>query len=80
MEGHSGFLFPLSKVLLSFFLGLYPWHLEVPRLGVKSELQLPAYNNAGSELCLGPTSWLTAMPDPQPTELGQGLNLQPHGS
>ena len=24
------------------FLGLYPWHMEVPRPGVKSELQLPA--------------------------------------
>ena len=25
------------------FLGLHLWHMEVPRLGVKSELQLPAY-------------------------------------
>ena len=24
------------------FLGPYPWHMDVPRLGVKSELQLPA--------------------------------------
>ena len=29
-----------------------PWHMEDPRLGVKSELQLPAYATA------------TAMPDP----------------
>ena len=28
------------------FLGLYPWHMEVPRLGVKSELQLQAYSTA----------------------------------
>ena len=34
------------------FLGLHPRHMEVPRLGVKSELQLPAYNTA------------TATPDP----------------
>ena len=34
------------------FLGLHPWHMEIPRLGVESELQLPAYINA------------TAMPDP----------------
>ena len=27
-------------------LGLYPWHMEVPRLGVESELQLPAYTTA----------------------------------
>ena len=25
------------------FLGMHLWHMEVPRLGVKSELQLPAY-------------------------------------
>ena len=28
------------------FLGLRPQHVEVPRLGVKSELQLPAYTTA----------------------------------
>ena len=30
-------------VFVFVFLGLYPRHMEVPRLGVKSELQLPAY-------------------------------------
>ena len=29
-----------------FFLGLHPWHMAVPRLGVESELQLPAYTTA----------------------------------
>ena len=29
-----------------FFLGLYPWHMEVPRLGVESELELLAYATA----------------------------------
>ena len=33
------------------FLGLHPWHMEVPSLGAESELQLPAYATA------------TAMPD-----------------
>ena len=28
------------------FLGPHPWHMEVPRLGVKWELQLPAYVTA----------------------------------
>jgi len=28
------------------FLGLLPWHMEVPRLGVESELKLPAYARA----------------------------------
>ena len=30
------------------FLGLHPWHMEVPRLGVKSELQLSAYTTAAA--------------------------------
>ena len=34
------------------FLGPYQWHMEVPRLGVKLELQPPAYTTA------------TATPDP----------------
>ena len=28
------------------FLGVHLWHMEVTRLGVKSELQLPAYTTA----------------------------------
>ena len=36
----------------AFFLGLYPWHIEVPKLGVELELQLLAY------------ATVTAMPDP----------------
>ena len=30
----------------SLFLGPHPWHMEAPRLGVHSELQLPAYATA----------------------------------
>ena len=37
---------------LLIFLGLHPRHMEVPRLGVQSELQLPPYTTA------------TAMPEP----------------
>ena len=29
-----------------YFLGPHPWHMEVPRLGVKLELQLPSYTRA----------------------------------
>ena len=39
-----------------------------------------SHSNAGSEPHLQPTTQLRAMPDPYPTELGQGLNLQPHSS
>ena len=37
------------------------------------------HGNAGSEPRLQPTPQFTAMPDPQPTEQGQGLNPQSHG-
>ena len=46
-SGHLFFIF----IFLSFFLGLHLRHMEVLRLGVKSELQLPTYDKA------------TAMPD-----------------
>ena len=43
------------------FLGPHPWHMEVPRLGVKSELQLLATATATGDLgcaCdLHPSSW-----------------------
>ena len=58
----------LSKVFVCLFLGLHPWHIEVPSLGVEMELQLPAYGIAtatlGSEVHLQATPQLTAMPDP----------------
>ena len=41
MESHLFFFF-------SFFLRPHPWHMEIPRLGVKSEPQLPAYTTATS--------------------------------
>ena len=49
-----------------FFLGSYLQHTEVPRLGVHSELQLPAYATATpvpSHIC---DLWiqLAAIPDP----------------
>ena len=45
-------LFFSSSFFFLVFLGPHPWHMEVPRLGVKSELQLVAYATA------------IAMPDP----------------
>ena len=40
------------SLFFSFFLGPHPRHMEVPRLGVESDLQLPVYTTA------------TAMQDP----------------
>ena len=58
----------LSFFFWSFcsFLGLLPWHMEVPRLGgliraVAAGL-CHSHRNAGSELPLQPTPQLTAMP------------------
>ena len=36
--------------LFAFFLGPYPWHMEVSRLGVQFELQLLAYTMARATL------------------------------
>ena len=62
-------------LFLFCFLGPRPWHMAVPRLGVKWELQLPAYATATA-------MWdpsLTATRDPWCTEQGQGPNPHPHG-
>jgi len=45
------------------FLGPLPRHMEVPKLGVESELWPLAYTRGGSELRLRPTPQLTATPD-----------------
>ena len=45
LGGGCGFLG--VRVLVFFcFLGLYSQHMEVPRLGVESELRQPAYTTA----------------------------------
>ena len=33
-------------LFIAFFIGPHIWYMEVPRLGVKLELQLPAYTTA----------------------------------
>ena len=62
----------LDSVPSPHFLGLHLQHVEVPRPGIKSELQLPAYTTA------------TAMPDPLskargrtciPVDTSQVLNM-----
>ena len=55
---------PEEGALFFFFLGPYPWHTEVPRPGVESELQPPAYTTAPAMPDLRPTPQLTATPDP----------------
>ena len=40
------FLLFVFVLFVLVFLGLHPWHMEVPRLGVTSELQLLVYTTA----------------------------------
>ena len=66
------------------FLGLLPMahggsQARGPIRAVAARL-LRSHSNARSKPRLRPTPQLTAKQDPQPTEQGQGSNLQPHGS
>ena len=74
-------VFFLFVCLFLFFLGLNLWHMDIPALGVESELQLPAHTtaNVGSEPPLPPAPQLMATPSPQPSEQGQGSHAHPHG-
>ena len=47
-KSKTHFLCPVtsSQTFFFFSLGPYQWHMEVPRLGVQSELQLLAYATA----------------------------------
>ena len=63
------------------FLGPHLQHMEVPGLGVESELHASlhhSHSNTGSKPGLRPTPQLMATPDPY-TEQGQGWNLHPYG-
>ena len=77
------FYFLTFNFFLSF-LGLHAQHMEVPRLGGQIRPTAAglhsSHRNARSEPCLLPTPQLRAIPDPYPTEVGQGLNPKPHGS
>ena len=60
----------INTAFFLLFLELHPWRMEVPRLGVKSELQLPAYTTATatqgpSRICkLHHSSCQCQIPDP----------------
>ena len=49
------------------------------RMGAAATGLYHSHSHAGSEPRLRPTPQLTAVPDPWPTEWGQGLNPCPHG-
>ena len=79
----QGLLSLLSFFLSSsFFLMATPMAYEVPRLGVESELQLPAYATAMATLnpgCICDLPAACSNARSLTAEQGQGLNPHPHG-
>ena len=69
------FCFFFCLFFKSFWWGAHSWHMEVPRLGVKSELQLPAYTTATEIQDLRCICDLH-----HSSQQCQILNPQPHGS
>ena len=69
-------------ILLYFvFLGPHLRHMEVPRLGVESELQLLATATAmpdQSHICYVTYTTAHSHAGSQPTKQGQGSNRSPH--
>ena len=65
---HQKLFFMFFSLFLPCFLGPHSWHMEVPRLGVKLELQLLATATATpnlSHVCdLHHSSWQCCIPDP----------------
>ena len=70
-------------IFFFFFLGLNPWHMEGPRQGGPSQLQLLAYATATAPRDLSHifdlhhSSWQHRILNPQ--SKSQGSNLHPHG-
>ena len=81
---------PLFFLLFILFICLFAFSRAAPvayggsqargLIGAVATGLRQSHSNAGSEPRLQPTPQLTATPDPQPIERGQGLNPQPHGS
>ena len=77
---------PLSSFLSFFFFFFFFWtpcsifnfpgggHLRDTPAGLRH-----SHSHVGYKLYPQPTPQFSAMPDPQPTEPGQGLNPHPHG-
>ena len=76
MDPEKKFLFNLFRATPTVYGGYQARGL----IGTVAAGLCHSYSNARSELCLQPTPQLMTTPDPSPTEWGQGLNSQPHGS
>ena len=65
-----------------FFLGLHPWYIEIPRLGLNESYHCqhtPQPQQCGIWATSLTYTTALAMPDPWPNERGQGSKLHLHG-
>ena len=66
-------------IIIICFWGLNSWHMEVPRLGVESELELPAYATATQDpsrvFDLQHSSWQCQILNPLSEARDQTCNL-----
>ena len=80
----------LPILFIYLFIGLFAISWAAPKayggsqakglIGAVATSLRQSHSTAGSKPRLRPTPQLTAMPDPQPAEQGQGSNPQAHGS
>ena len=77
----------ISKTIFFFFFllfraapAVYGGSQARSLIGAAAASLRQSHSNVGSQLHLRPTPQLTAIPDPSPTEQGQGSNPKPHGS
>ena len=68
-----------EMIELELISSLNVFMVDVPSFRPPSFLSPSFLPPSRVEPCVRPTPQLRAMPDPQPTERGQGLNLHPHG-
>ena len=80
-KAHQGTpMFFVCLFVLPFFTATYGGSEARGRIGAVAAGLRQSHSNTRTEPHLRPTPQLTATPDPEPTEGGQGSNLQTHGS
>ena len=76
---HKSFFFLFSFLLFRATPMAYGGSQARCLIGATAASLCQSHNNTGSKPHLQPTPQPSAMPDPWPTERGQGSNPQPHG-
>ena len=79
-RGYESWFYFFFFLLFRVAPATHGWSQAQDRIGATAASLHHSHSPARSKLSIRPTLQLTATPDPQPTEQGQGLNLQLHGS